>query len=310
MSGAQFWRLATPRGGQILRRWPIEFPSPERLRFIHAVLRHAAGRGIAFLPIPATTRAGSSFVEFAGHLWELAPWLPGAPNYVASPTIEKVRSAMIALAEFHMAVLDFPVAQLYGFSVGPSAIHSRIERMKELVACGQQELAEAINDSHWPELAPSAREFLARLSRGLPLAIARHEPLTQLQFSWQPCIRDVWYENILFTGDDVTGIVDFGAMDIDTPACDVARLLGSLVGPDLARRQIGLAAYESVRRLSASELLAVDAFDMDIVMLAGCNWIRWIYVDRRQFENPEKICQHFRRIVDRLRLITSPIQGF
>ena len=90
MSGAQFWRLTTPRGGQILRRWPIEFPPPERLRFIHAVLRHAASRGIAFLPNPATTRQGDSFVEFAGYLWELAPLMPGAANYEQSPTAEKL----------------------------------------------------------------------------------------------------------------------------------------------------------------------------------------------------------------------------
>jgi Ser/Thr protein kinase RdoA (MazF antagonist) len=154
-----------------------------------------------------------------------------------------------------------------------------------------------------------AREFLALLPRALPVAIARHEPLAKLQFSLQPCIRDVWYENVLFTGDEVTAIVDFGAMDIDTPACDVARLLGSLVGSDSKRRQIGLAAYNSVRRLSANELLAVDAFDNDIVILAGCNWIRWIYLEQRHFENPEKICQHFQRIVERAHLIESPIQA-
>jgi Ser/Thr protein kinase RdoA (MazF antagonist) len=310
MSGAQFWRLTTPRGGQILRRWPIEFPPPERLRFIHAVLRHAASRGIAFLPIPATTRNGDSFVEFAGHLWELAPWLPGTPNYAASPTVEKVESAMKALAKFHVAASDFPTTPVSGLATGSSAITSRMERLNELIQGGQRDLAEAIVEDHWPELAPLAREFLILLQRALPHAVSRHEPLTKLQFSLQPCIRDVWYENVLFTGNEVTGIVDFGAMDIDTPACDVARLLGSLVGPDATRRKIGLAAYDSVRQLSASELLAVDAFDTDIVILAGCNWIRWIYVDRRQFENSEKICQHFRRIVERARLIASPMNGF
>jgi hypothetical protein len=98
-------------------------------------------------------------------------------------------------------------------------------------------------------------------------------------------------------------------MDVDTPACDVARLLGSLVGPDPTRRQIGIAAYDSVRQLSASELLAVDALDAGIVILAGCNWIRWICIERRQFENPEKICQHIRRIVERTRLIASPAES-
>jgi homoserine kinase type II len=213
---------------------------------------------------------------------------------------------MTALARFHIAVEDFADEQSLDFSRRSSAITSRTKRLQELALGSHQKLATAIVDELWPEFAAAARQFLALLPRALPRAIAQHESLTNLPFSLQPCIRDIWYENVLFTGDEVTGVVDFGAMDIDTPACDVARLLGSLVGSDASRRQIGLAAYQSVRPVSANELLAVGAFDMDIVLLAGCNWIRWIYAERRQFENPDKILQHFRRIVEHTHKIVAP----
>src|SRR3990172_4401717 len=88
MSGAQFWRITAPRGTLNLRRWPQEHPTPERLRFIHAVLDHAAERDIAFLPVPIRATTGESFVSHAGHLWELAPWLPGNADYERAPSVE------------------------------------------------------------------------------------------------------------------------------------------------------------------------------------------------------------------------------
>ena len=73
-----------------------------------------------------------------------------------------------------------------------------------------------------------------------------------------------------------TGIIDFGAMDIDTPATDVARLLGSLVGDDETGWRTGLSAYSENRPLSADGTRAAKALDASSAILAGCNWIRWI----------------------------------
>src|SRR5205085_7730253 len=63
------------------------------------------------------------------------------------------------------------------------------------------------------------------------------------QLALQPAIRDVHHEHVLFTGDQVTGLIDFGALRIDTPLTDVARLVGSLVGDDAEARRIALDAY-------------------------------------------------------------------
>jgi homoserine kinase type II len=130
----------------------------------------------------------------------------------------------------------------------------------------------------------------------------------------QPCLRDIWHDHVLFTGNEVTGLVDFGAADIDTPATDIARLLGSLAGsPPLPFRegpgegspqrniwQIGLEAYSATRPLSESELLAVFAINAANPILAGCNWIDWLYIQRRQFGNPAQILTRFQRIVAQL----------
>src|SRR3954447_6586549 len=108
MSGAQFWRMQSPRGTLVLRRWPAEHPTPDRLRFIHEVLFHAARNGIEFLALPIHTSAGNSWVHDGCHLWELAPWMPGVADYESLPTKEKLCAAMAALARFHVAVAEFP----------------------------------------------------------------------------------------------------------------------------------------------------------------------------------------------------------
>lgn len=256
------------------------------------------------LPVPIATTAGVTFVHYDGHLWELAPWLPGSADYEQSPRVEKLRSAMRALAEFHLAVADFPASPPLASSRGPApAVTHRLARLRELKNGGIETLAHALTDKTWPDLVPLAREFAAELPRVVPLAIARLAPLADAPLPLQPCIRDIWRDHVLFDGVTVTGLVDFGAIQIDTPATDVARLLGSLVGDDANGWREGLAAYSAVRPLSDQESLAVFALDVAGTILAGCNWIRWIYVDGRQFPNEEQTISRFAQFLKRIRSI-------
>jgi homoserine kinase type II len=317
MSGAQFWRITSLVRGSpdpaqrvlCLRRWPAEHPSPERLEFIHAFLHHAARNGITFVPVPIRAKDGQSFVnDVTGRLWQVEPWMPGAADYECAPRVEKLRAAMTALAQLHVATREFePKAATMGggdraasISTKQSAVARRLAQLRELSTQDKSVLSRAINKAVWPELAPLAREFIARLSRAVPSAVAMLESLADARLMLQPCLRDVWHDHILFTGDEVTGIIDFGAVDIDTPATDIARLLGSLVADDAHGWETGLEAYLAVRSLSAQEGLAVLALDWSGTILAGCNWIRWIYIERRRFENELQVMDRFRRILARL----------
>ena len=61
----------------------------------------------------------------------------------------------------------------------------------------------------------------------------------------------------------------------------------------------GLAAYNSIRPLSPDETRAAYALNISSPVLAGCNWIEWIYHKGRQFENRQQVLQRFRRILSR-----------
>jgi Ser/Thr protein kinase RdoA (MazF antagonist) len=302
MSGAQFWRVELKTGALVLRRWPSEHPSAERLRFIHSVLFHAAQRGVSILATPIRTTIGESFTIFDGHLWELTPWMPGTADYERSPNKQKLNAAMTSLAKFHSAVSDFPTMGLQQVAGAPPAISRRLSRLRELSRRGTSELAQAISTDIWPELAPLARRLLNTTPGFVSRAIAMLAPLSNIALPVQPCIRDIWHDHVLFSGDDVTGIIDFGAMDIDTSATDVARLLGSLVGDDEAGWRAGVSAYSAIRPLSTDEERAAKALDRSSTILAGCNWLRWIYVERREFEDHAQIIERFKRIVARCEL--------
>ena len=69
----------------------------------------------------------------------------------------------------------------------------------------------------------------------------------------QPCLGDVWHDHILFEGDQVSGVIDFGGVRVDHVAADLGRLIGSLVGDDDAAWTAAMAAYRALRPLSWEE---------------------------------------------------------
>ena len=58
---------------------------------------------------------------------------------------------------------------------------------------------------------------------------------SELAIPLQPAIRDLWHDHLLFTGDQLTGLIDFDAMQMDSIALDLTRCLGSLVPGDTAK---------------------------------------------------------------------------
>jgi Ser/Thr protein kinase RdoA (MazF antagonist) len=303
-SGARFWRLTTPRGLLCLRRWPHEYPTVERLQFIQAVLWHVSVEGFELSPLPLEADSHAGFVEHQGTLWQLEPWMLGEANYHALPNETKLRSALAALAQFHLAAASFPLAE-NGPLPSPRLLLRR-DRLNALEAGQLDRLAAAIQPGKWPALAERATRLvqLVRLAAdrvGQTLAAAQ-----SLKVPVQPCIGDVWHDHVLFLGDAVSGLVDFGGMRADAVAGDIARLLGSLVADDTAGWKIGLAAYDRYRPLSPDERRLVTAFDRSGVLLSGLEWIEWIYVDRRVFSSPAAIESRLDKGIARLARLIAP----
>jgi homoserine kinase type II len=297
-SGARLWRVLSPRGTLCLRRWPSEHPTVERLEFIQAVLWHVDQEGFHRVPLPLETRHHHGYVWHAGHLWELSPWLPGAADYALKPSPAKLENALRALAEFHVAAVTFPLPE-----VGPTTspgIGERRQRLHELLGGRIASLQEALSVGDWPELASRARDIIALFVKTASLVVPLLDAAAAMQVNLQPCIRDIWSAHVLFVGDQVSGLVDFGALRPENAAADIARLLGSLAADNANDWQRGLAAYQTVRRLSPQELALVSAFDRSTVLMGGLQWLDWIYLGGRVFDDRAAVLARVDEFLGRL----------
>ncbi len=301
-SGSQLWKVTAASGEYCLRRWPEE-TAAERLTFIHGFQRHLHDRGLTFVPLPQVTRSGETFIEHDGRLWEFVSWMAGRADYRDHPSPARLAAAMKALAQIHIAAAQMPGQLRSGTSPGLAA---RLEQVRQLRSGGIERIEAAVArrplvwDDFARRICAKFRQFASHVESRLTEAVRISGPLF-------PCLRDVWHDHVLFTGDDVTGIIDFGAARIESPAGDIARLVGSLVGEVHQHRiwNTALAAYEVTRPLGAKQRMLVRAFDASTVVLSGINWLTWLYVEERQFEDTAAVTRRLAEITARLERIPT-----
>jgi Ser/Thr protein kinase RdoA (MazF antagonist) len=297
-SGAVFWRLETPTGPLCLRRWPPEHPSPERLQFIHDVLRHVHLRGVAEVPVPLPTRDGSSFVRHGDCLWELAPWMPGTADYHRRPTRQRLAAAMRLLARFHQATASY--AQEPKPHQPSPGLGQRLELLDRLLAGEAQRIASAARRDASPARSSRAEQLLEAFLELAPRCRPALLDAVHVKVTLQPCLRDIWHDHVLFSGDQTTGLIDFGALREECVAGDVARLLASLVCGDRAAWQSGLAAYRETRTLDGNEICLLGVFHETTTLLSGINWLRWIYLQNRTFDEPDRVLERIDENLEQL----------
>jgi homoserine kinase type II len=307
-SGSRLWRLhltgsalvnalcGVPGIGNLLclRRWPQEHPTLERLRMIHSVLKTVASQ-LPIIAFPLPSAAGESFVESGGHLWELTAWLPGIADYHASPSRARLRAAMQVLARFH----ELTAGYQRRLATAPTIL-DREKRWRVLQEYGLRMIEQSIATSLGNEIDERAGRLLAFGRESLASSRAI-QTLAEAPKLWlQPAIRDIHHDHVLFSGDEVTGVIDFGALRIDTPLADVARLVGSLVGDDGAARHFALDAYSELRPLSEPDRRIVDQLDESGLILGAFHWLTWLYAERRDMGPPAPIAKRIDEILKRL----------
>ncbi|HND56387.1 MAG TPA: phosphotransferase, partial [Pirellulaceae bacterium] len=256
-----------------------------------------------------------------GHRWEAAPWLPGTADYEVDPRPERLRAAMRALAEFHVIAAKCEPTDESQPSPGVQQRHSQLRtwlggRLDSLVP--HVAFPDSTGNSAPPskgaplasedELPAVARQILACVPAVAQNILASLTSSLTIRVPLQPCLRDVWHDHVLFQGDSVTGLIDYGAMRRETVAADIARLLGSFVGDDAQGWQIGLDEYHSVRPLSPAERSLVATFDLSSVVLAPLNWLQWLYLDGRVFEDRAALLKRLRGWAGRLRRLTERME--
>lgn len=304
----RYWRVETTENVFCLRRWPQGKPPVEQLQFTQAVLWHAVCEGIDFVPLPFETETHQGFVTFENSFWELMPWLEGRKEFLfqparfpvvdvsdsekSSPVDSKasetqsfcVASALMALAQFHLAVSSFPLPHfpvshspkirdlLTEWQLGLSGKFAKIEQAlraaspfgrKRLIESGQSLLDHALS------YAETAVVLLSRAAR--------------LSVPIQPVVGNICDRHLCFDDDGLCGIFDFKEVGVDSVSLDVASLLASMAEADPALWAFGLKAYQRVRPLSDQERFLVDAFDRTRILLEGLDWLDQVFLREEAF---------------------------
>ena len=204
------------------------------LPFFLGLLDHLAA---AQAPVPRTIhdRAGATHRLIGDKAVTLIEFLPGVS--VSHPTPQAANAVGAALAEIHAAAATFPMQRPN--TMGP-AMWAHL-----LTACGPQ---------------------LADIDPTLPALVSTHLPA--LTANWPQNLptgtihADLFPDNVLMLGAEVTGLIDFYFACTDTLAYDLAVTHAAWsFSPDgtIYRPEIGqalLAGYESKRPLTPAERAA------------------------------------------------------
>lgn len=226
------------------------------LPFFLGLLDHLAGHGC---PVPRTIhdRAGQAYRLHDGKALALIEFLPGVS--VSEPTPAQARAVGAALAQVHIAAADFPARRAN--ALGPEGWQSLAK------ACGSEGLA-----SIHPELARLVDRELARLHRQWPHDL----PHSVIH-------ADLFPDNVLMLGDEVTGLIDFYFACHDITAYDLAVTHAAWCFSsdgktfDAALSTALLAGYSAVRPLLDEERAALPVLArgaaMRFLMTRAYDWM-------------------------------------
>lgn len=340
-SGAEVFCVDRADTGErfVLKRFAAS-ATPRHAAWVHALAGHLRGVGIDAVPrvcVVADRAAAATLVaDRDGALWEMVEFKPGTP--LEAPAVAAAAAAAAVLARVHRAAAVLPGSTATS-AVSPG-LARRIERCRALVAdpwsrwlerrLERRTPARVAGIPASPGLVPAVRERLAAAATivatgGIGRLIADVATMTPAPLPLQPVLRDVWCDHVLFSapvggpGGDaaaatagpagaglrvVTGIIDLHAAGIDTPATDLARLLGSWT-PPAGRRTGGLAdrwpeplaAYEEVRPLAPEERGVVDVLHAAGIVVSLDNWFRWTLEEGRCFPDSTRVLARIDRLL-------------
>lgn len=208
----------------------------EDLPFFLSLLDHLAAKGC---PVPRTIhdRSGALYRMVGDKAVALIEFLPGVS--VSHPTAGQARSVGRALAQLHLASADFAQSRDNAMGLAES------RRLAD--ACGAAGMAEID-----PALAALVERELPLLEQAWPTDLPR-----------SVIHADLFPDNVLMLGDEVTGLIDFYFACTDLTAYDMAVTHtawcfdseGRNFNPAISAAL--LEGYESLRPLSDAERAAL-----------------------------------------------------
>lgn len=238
--------------------------------------------------------------------------MPGQPlSDGAAP--ESIQSGARAIAEVHSAFL------LSGNYQQPApAIEERIGRLQwlnqNLPRCLNTELQGRVHPGVAIQVSAAQKLLRAKWSDAARRMATVLAPLQHRKVSVHYVLRDIHREHALFTDDRVSGMIDFDAVRVDTPAVDLARwatsfseyrqnpqrtidhvLAGYCSAPTFSQRPPKLESVDAATAEFRALLLAIAESS---TWLSLANWVIWIVDESRQFPDFQRVAERLDRLIE------------
>jgi Ser/Thr protein kinase RdoA (MazF antagonist) len=294
-SGARIWRVEAHAGDWCLKAWPPAGMDLPRLADIHSRMIAARAAGLEIVPLVMRRRDGSTCAAAADRAWDLVEWMPGVADFSSRPDPLRMTAALNGLSRLHA----FWRASSAQEGVAP-AIEHRLDRLDDWQKSIRSGWELEIADSDTDPLVIWTRQAWQLLPPHLDSVRPPLESLKNTVFRLHTCLGDIWHDHVLFEGNRLTGLIDYGALRTDSPATDLARLLGSLAPCDNALFALGLQSYQVRIPLSFDEVRLVHILDYSGTVIGIANWLLWIYRDRRPQEDRAAAAGRLAILVQRL----------
>lgn len=305
-SGGVVWRAACPAGEAAIRCWPLGF-DPERVLLIHGMQRFLVEQGCVTVPLPILADDGHSLRLLGGQIWEICTWRPGTADESDGVSNVRLTNAAQSLAQWHrlLAMADWSVFAAH--TVSPSLASAYARRQQVVSPALVRRRAE------WCRLAPLILgHYPVQQADSRDLARRTHSLAQRLRASMEHwlradspvrltlCWRDPHREHFLFTGDQVTGMIDFGAVDLDSIANDLGRMLGSYVPDQPDRWRDALVEIHSQLALETEVPALAWRLDRAGTLIGALHWWEWLDFQRRHFHDPPAALARWRALVERM----------
>jgi homoserine kinase type II len=263
----------TSRGAFILTLYERRVAAKD-LPFFLALMEHLASRGIT-CPQPVKNRDGDMLGTVAGRPAAIITFLEGM--WIRRPSPTHCAALGTALAQLHLAGLDFPFRRTNALSVGGwrqlyehcGSRANEVQRdLKSLLA---KELAE--HEQNWP--------------RTLPEGVIH---------------ADLFPDNVFFLGERLSGLIDFYFACTDALAYDVAICLNAWCfeadhSYNVTKGRGLLAAYAAVRPLSAQERDALPMLARGAALrFLLTRLVDWFNVPPGALVRPKDPMEYFRKL--------------
>lgn len=187
------WLIETTGGRYILTMYERRIETRD-LPFFLGLLDHLSEQGCA-VPRTIHDREGAAYRMVAGKAVALIEFLPGVSPTV--PTVAQIRAVGAALAKVHLAGLEF----------------------------GRERINPLDPSFNWNELAHIDLAALASIDPAMPGTVAMAHDVAERWPADLPSSvihSDLFPDNVLMLGDEVTGMIDFYFACSDAMAYDLA----------------------------------------------------------------------------------------